>query len=145
MRRRFSQREGLHTLSEINVTPLLDLCFVLLIIFMITTPLLENSTDLSLPTGAPGSQPVDPEKVQTLSIDRNGAIKLNNEPVALEALTARLNTLRASRPGLAVVIRSHKDLTVQKLISLTDCLKGAGVAKFGLVTQPAEGGEPLPP
>ena len=49
--RRFSDRHQLHTLSELNVTPLLDLAFVLLIIFMITTPLMENSTDLVLPSG----------------------------------------------------------------------------------------------
>ena len=49
--RRFSQRQGLQTLSEINVTPMLDLCFVLLVIFMITTPLLESNNDLALPSG----------------------------------------------------------------------------------------------
>ncbi len=138
-RRRFSQREGLHTLSEINVTPMLDLCFVLLVIFMITTPLLENSAELALPTGAPGGRDVDPDKLQTLSIDRGEVIKLNGEPVALDQLTARLTALRLERPDLAVVIRSHKDLTVQKLIGLMDCLKAARVAKVGIVTQPGEG------
>lgn len=144
MRRRFSQREGLHTLSEINVTPMLDLCFVLLVIFMITTPLLENSTDLALPTGAPGAREVDPEKVQTLSIDRSEVIKLNGEPIALDQLTSRLMALRVNKPDLAVVIRSHKDLTVQKLIGLMDCLKGAQITKVGIATQPAEG-ETAPP
>ena len=95
-------------------------------------------------TGAPGARDVDPEKVQTLSIDRGEVIKLNGQPVALEQLTSRLTALRANKPGLAVVIRSHKDLTVQKLIGLMDCLKGAQITKVGIATQPAEG-ETAPP
>ena len=80
-RRRFSQREGLQTLSEINVTPLLDLCFVLLVIFMITTPLLENNNELALPSGGSSGNPVDPDKVRTLSVDRNQAVALDGEAV----------------------------------------------------------------
>ena len=90
MRRRRSQREGLQTLSEINVTPMLDLCFVLLVIFMITTPLLENSTELALPSGGSSGNPVDPDKVRTLSIDRNETIQLDGETVPPGALAARL-------------------------------------------------------
>ena len=68
------QRTRLSTLSEINITPLLDLAFVLLIIFMITTPLLENSKTLIIPSSAPTNAPVNPAAVQTLSIDRNEAL-----------------------------------------------------------------------
>ena len=81
MRRRSTQREGLQTLSEINVTPMLDLCFVLLVIFMITTPLLENNNDLALPSGAASDHPVEADKVRTLTIDRNEAIALDGESV----------------------------------------------------------------
>lgn len=140
--RRFSQREGLTTLSEINVTPMLDLCFVLLVIFMITTPLLESSTDLALPTGASSSHPLDPDKLQTVSIDRNEVVKLNGEIVALEALTGRLETLRREKPDAAVVIRPHKELSVQKLVTVMDCLQRAQISKVGIVTQQAEGGAP---
>ena len=83
MRRRSTQREGLQTLSEINVTPMLDLCFVLLVIFMITTPLLENNNDLALPSGAASDHPVDADKVRTLTIDRNEAVALDGESVPL--------------------------------------------------------------
>lgn len=140
--RRFSQREGLTTLSEINVTPMLDLCFVLLVIFMITTPLLESSTDLALPTGASSSRPLDPDKLQTVSIDKNEIIQLNGDPVPLEALTGRLETLRRDKPDAAVVIRPHKDLSVQKLVAVMDCLQRAQISKVGIVTQQAEGGAP---
>ena len=77
--RRFSQREGLHTLSEINVTPMLDLCFVLLVIFMITTPLLESNNDLALPSGNSTSPNADPDKVHTITVDRNEALTLDGQ------------------------------------------------------------------
>ncbi len=140
--RRFSQREGLTTLSEINVTPMLDLCFVLLVIFMITTPLLESSTDLVLPNGSSSSHPLDPDKLQTVSIDKNEVIKLNGDPVALDALTARLGALKREKPDAAVVIRPHKELSVQKLVAVMDCLQRAQISKVGIVTQQGEGGAP---
>ena len=69
--RRYSQRQSLSTLSEINITPLLDLAFVLLIIFIITTPLMENSVNLVVPTSGEAIQSVDPSQVQTISIDKD--------------------------------------------------------------------------
>ena len=75
--RRYSQRQSLSSLSEINITPLLDLAFVLLIIFMITTPLLENSMSLIIPSSAVKNPAVPSSQVRTISIDRNDAIRLN--------------------------------------------------------------------
>ena len=79
--RRYSQRHNLSTLSEINITPLLDLAFVLLIIFMITTPLLENSMNLIIPSSGAANPPVNTAKVQTISIDRRETIKINDKTV----------------------------------------------------------------
>src|SRR5579864_7784194 len=106
--RRFSDRHNLHTLSELNVTPLLDLAFVLLIIFMITTPLMENSVDLVIPTSDAAKHAVDPNAVQTISINKEGEMKLNNEPIALDQLGSELDRLKGANAELAVVIRSHK-------------------------------------
>src|SRR5207237_511338 len=92
--RRYSQRTGLTTLSEINITPLLDLAFVLLIIFMITTPLLENSVNLVIPSSGAANAPVNPAKVETISIDRSEVIKFENDVVDLEMLSARLTELK---------------------------------------------------
>src|SRR3954463_10473292 len=103
--RRYSQRQGLTSLSEINITPLLDLAFVLLIIFMITTPLLENSANLVIPSSGANNPAIDASRVQTVSIDRTETIKLNNETVDPEALTQRLAQLRQTNPDVAVVIR----------------------------------------
>ena len=136
--RRYSQRfssRGQSSLAEINVTPLLDLCFVLLVIFMITTPLLESSTDLIVPSSKAGRNAVDPDKVQTLAIDRLEKITLNGEAVSPDALTARLVELRRNKPDAAVVIRPHRELTVQKLMTLLDALKAAGITKVGVLAQ----------
>ncbi len=133
--RRYSQRTNLTTLSEINVTPLLDLAFVLLIIFIITTPLLENSVNLAIPSSGAANAPVDPAKVQTVSIDRMAAIKFNNEPVDVETLSARLTALRAANPDVAVVIRPDRELPVQQLISLMDVLQRAQITRVGIATK----------
>ena len=133
--KRYSQRNSLSTLSEINVTPLLDLAFVLLIIFIITTPLLENSLNLSLPSSGVANAAVDPAKVQTVSIDRNAAIKFNDERVDAETLAARLQAVKRANPEVAVVIRPDRELPVQDLIRLMDVLQRAQISKVGIATR----------
>ena len=133
--RRYSQRTGLTTLSEINITPLLDLAFVLLIIFMITTPLLENSVNLVIPSSGAANAPVNPAQVQTISIDRTEAIRLNNEAIEPGALAARLLELKRANPEVAVVIRPDRELPVQKLVGLMDALQRAEITKVGIATK----------
>jgi biopolymer transport protein ExbD len=133
--RRYSQRQSLSTLSEINITPLLDLAFVLLIIFMITTPLLESSMNLVIPSSGAPNPPVNSAQVQTISIDRTEIIKLNNQVVAGETLTARLIELKRTNPDVAVVIRPDRELPVQKLIALMDALQRAEITKVGIATR----------
>jgi biopolymer transport protein ExbD len=133
--RRYSQRHALSTLSEINITPLLDLAFVLLIIFMITTPLLENTVNLVIPSSGAANAPVNPGQVQTISIDRRETIKINDKPVASGDLVARLAELKRANPDLAIVIRPDRELPVQKLIALMDALRRAQINKVGIATK----------
>lgn len=133
--RRYSQRQNLSTLSEINITPLLDLAFVLLIIFIITTPLLENSITLAIPSSNAANAAVDPSKVQSVSIDRLEAIKFNNEPVDAETLGARLAAAKLANPDVAVVIRPDRELPVQKLIGLMDAVQRAQITRVGIATK----------
>lgn len=133
--RRFSDRSHLQTVTELNVTPLLDLAFVLLIIFMITTPLIENTLDLVVPTSSTAKGEVDPDDVRIISVDRNGVVKLNEETFSLDELETRMIALRAERPGTAVVIRPDKDLDVQRFIDVMDVLQRANVTKVGVLTQ----------
>ena len=133
--RRYSQRQSLSSLSEINITPLLDLAFVLLIIFMITTPLLESSMSLIIPSSGAKTPPVTSSQIQTISIDRNEAIRLNNQPVDLESLSAQLAELKRANPDVAIVIRPDRDLPVQKLVTLMDALQRAQIMKVGIATR----------
>lgn len=133
--RRYSQRQNLSTLSEINITPLLDLAFVLLIIFMITTPLLENSVNLIIPSSSAANAPIRAGQVQTISIDRREAIKINDKTVAPADLAARLGELKKANPEVAIVIRPDRDLPVQKLITLMDALQRAQISKVGIATK----------
>ena len=134
--KRFSDRHSLQTLSELNVTPLLDLAFVLLIIFMITTPHMDNSVDLVLPKSDTEVKPVDPSAVQTISINREELLKFNGEPISLAQLALELAALHAAKPDVALVIRSHKELEVQKVIDLLDLVRRAKITKVGVVTNP---------
>jgi biopolymer transport protein ExbD len=136
MRRRYSQRHAMTTLSEINVTPLLDLAFVLLIIFMITTPLLENSVNVAIPTSGAANPIVDPSAVQTVSIDRAAAITFNNQTVDAATLTSRLAEIKRANPEVAVVIRSDRELPVQSLMTLMDAVQQAQITKVGIATKP---------
>jgi biopolymer transport protein ExbD len=133
--RRYSQRQSLSTLSEINVTPLLDLAFVLLIIFMITTPLLESSMNLVIPSSGAKNPPINRSQVQTISIDHADTIRFNNQVLDLATLTARLLELRAANPDIAIVIRPDRELPVQKLIGLMDAVQRAGITKVGIATK----------
>jgi biopolymer transport protein ExbD len=138
--RRYSQRPGLSTLSEINITPLLDLAFVLLIIFMITTPLLESSMNLVIPSSDTKNSPVNTSRVQTVSIDRTDTIRFNSQVTDLETLTTQLLQAKQTNPDIAIVIRPDRDLPVQKLIGLMDALQRAGIAKVGIATKATPSG-----
>src|SRR5258707_1114961 len=105
--RRFSDRQTFDTLTEINVTPLLDLAFVLLIIFIITTPLMEKSVNLEVPTSGEANQSVDSSAVQTIGIDRENVITLNDEIVDLSTLESRLISLHEEKPEAPVIIRPN--------------------------------------
>src|SRR5262245_65976454 len=133
--RRYSQRKNLFTLSEINITPLLDLCFVLLITFMMTRPVLESSRNLTIPSSGTKNPPINPSHVQTVSIDSTETIRFNNQVMDLETLTTQLVQLKQTNPDIAIVIRPDRDLPVQKLIGVMDALQRAGIMKVGIATK----------
>ena len=132
--RRYSSRHNLQTLTELNVTPLLDLAFVLLIIFMITTPLIENSIDLVVPKSTTAKGAVNPTEVFTIAIDKNNTYKLNNQLISPQDLETRLITAKQENPDTAVVVRPHFELPVQQFVSVMDILQRAGIAKVGVMT-----------
>ena len=136
MRRKFSERNQLTTVGELNVTPLLDLAFVLLIIFMITTPLIENSTDLVLPSGDPQGTPANLEKVYAISIRADGQLAVSGNAVTFDDVESTLAAAVARDPQTAVLIRPHGENAVQKLIDVMETVKRAGVRKVGIANNP---------
>ena len=121
-------------MAELNVTPLLDLAFVLLIIFIITTPLLESSVRLSLPVASPHDPqpPPDPKSVRTVSIDRNGQVYLESKPIELPVLEVELSTFQRNTPDAAVVVRADRSLRYQQVVDVMDVLQHARISRLHL-------------
>ncbi|MEX1118999.1 MAG: biopolymer transporter ExbD [Terrimicrobiaceae bacterium] len=136
--RRYTTRTSLSTLAELNITPLLDLAFVLLIIFMITTPMIESRVDLVVPSSATAQIPVNPSEVKTIEVIRSGELRMEEQSYSAPELEARLAEMKASDPQLAVVVRPDKELPVQQFIDVMDILKRVGIGKVGVMTRPME-------
>ena len=124
------------TLAELNVTPLLDLAFVLLIIFMITAPFLAESADLIIPTSKASREAVKPDQVHVVSVNSDREISIGEETVTAEGLRDRFIEMHSDDPELAVVIKADKRLFVEDLIAVMDIFKNAGITKVGVVTKP---------
>ncbi len=134
--RRFSQRSYLVTLSEINITPLLDLAFVLLIIFVITTPLLEKSIALKLPSGGVTAPKLDPRNIRTVEISNTGVYALNRQRMGLEQLVAQLRNDFHLNPNLVVYIRADEDGQYKYFAALVDRCQRDGITRYSLRFQP---------
>jgi biopolymer transport protein ExbD len=131
--KRYSQRSGHTAMAELNVTPLLDLAFVLLIIFIITTPLLTSNIPVQLPNGSRSpTPPVDPKSIRTISIDRSGRIYLESKPIELPVLEEELSAFSLATPDSAVVIHADKSLNLQQLFDVMDVLKRAKIARMDI-------------
>lgn len=134
--KRVSDRYRTSTLGELNITPLLDLVFVLLIIFMITTPVMEQNLALNLPTARPDPSPeIDPKSIKAVSVEASGRIFLEKRVVSLTELEAELIRLREADANTVVSLRADADLPYQKLVGVLDAVKSAGV-KLGLANLP---------
>ena len=135
--RRFSQRSHLVTLSEINITPLLDLAFVLLIIFVITTPLLEQSLNLRLPPGGRADPPKLQQKdVRTVEISSTGAYKLNRNSMTLDQIEASLVADYKRNTNIVVYIRADEMVRTKDLYAVIDRCQRNGITKYSLRTEP---------
>ena len=137
--RRFSQRSYLVTLSEINITPLLDLAFVLLIIFVITTPLLEQSINLNLPHGGhPDPQQIR-KNVRTVEISNTGIFKLDKQPMhGVDDVIGKLTAAFRSNKDLIVYIRADEDGPYKNVAALIDGCQNAGISRYSLRTEPSK-------
>jgi biopolymer transport protein ExbD len=136
--RRFSQRSHLVTLSEINITPLLDLAFVLLIIFVITTPLLEQSINLKLPRGGKPDQQIEKKNIRTVEISNTGVYALDKQRLSLAQLISQLADEFRANPSLIVYIRADEDGPYKNVAAVIDGCQRAGIMRYSLRTEPGK-------
>ena len=134
--RRFSQRSHLVTLSEINITPLLDLAFVLLIIFVITTPLLEQSINLKLPTGGQPDKRLEKRDIRTVEISPQGVYTLDRRRMALDDIERYLVAYNRDNPNTVVYIRADENGRNKDLYAVIDRCQRNGLTRFSLRTEP---------
>ena len=130
-------RRGHSTLNELNITPLLDLVFVLLVIFIITTPQMVNSLEMALPSGKP--PPANPDapkpKINHIVIDEKGQVFLNDDAVPDGQLKDRLRSLKAADPDPKIVVKGADNVDYQSMIKVLDALQQLEITKIGLATQ----------
>ena len=126
------------TLSEINITPLLDLAFVLLIIFVITTPLLEQSINLKLPHGGQPDQQIEKRNIRTVEVGQTGYYKLDQatHATAADDFTARLTAEFRANPNLIVYIRADQDGRYKFVADVIDRCQKNGITRYSLRTEP---------
>jgi biopolymer transport protein ExbD len=136
--RRFSQRSHLVTLNEINITPLLDLAFVLLIIFIITTPLLEQGLSLKLPQGGTPDRPITKQDVRTVEISSQGSFLLDRKPMDLNTLEQWLVHYTKQNPNTVIYIRADENGLNKFTYAVIDRCQRNGITRFSLRTEPSK-------
>jgi len=134
-----TSRHGHSTLNELNITPLLDLVFVLLVIFIITTPQMMNNLEMTLPSGKPPAQkPAEPKpRIHKLVIDAKGQTSLDGELFSGPALRARLQQMKSADSDLRVIVKADDEADYQSMVNVLDVLQQLDVTKVGLATETA--------
>jgi biopolymer transport protein TolR len=119
-------------LSEINVTPFVDVMLVLLVIFMVTAPLLQQGIDVNLPKAKGKEMPTE-ERI-TLIVKKGSMIYMNDNPVSLTEMGKKLKALSSSNPN--VFLKADKDVPYGFVVEVMGEIKEAGIEKLGMITEP---------
>jgi biopolymer transport protein TolR len=131
----FDSRGGSGSIAQINVTPLVDVMLVLLVIFMVTAPIIQQGVAVDLPKtrAAPLAAQEEPLVV---GVAQNGAIFLNDNPIALADLRTKLVAIAQARPDHQVLLRADRNVPYGEVVRVIAAVKEAGVARLGMVTEP---------
>ena len=124
---------SLKQISEINLTPLMDLTFILLITFIITFPLIEQGIPIQLPHAK--AQPLSSDEAQSITIDRDGALFLDEVPVSEDDLKAQMHALGPGASEITIMVRADERVQYAAVVRVLKILHAAGVTRMALVTQ----------
>ena len=135
--RRKGQRRTQHmtTMGELNVTPMLDLAFVLLIIFMITAPLLASRVDLVIPTTPAKRDAIPSERTVIIEMNKDAQLEVEGDVLTTEELTERLDAEQEKHPEIGVLIRADGDLSLSQVMPILDLLKSQDVVDVGFMAR----------
>lgn len=126
-----------HLMSDINVTPFVDVMLVLLIIFMVTAPMMMQGVDVSLPEAT--AEPLESEKEHLIiTIDTKNQVFINDFQVTVDGLAEKLKKILEGRSDREVFLKADKDISYGTVVQVMAEIKGAGVEKLGMVTVPAD-------
>jgi biopolymer transport protein TolR len=125
-------------MSEINVTPLVDVMLVLLVVFMITAPLLTVGVPVELPqTQAPPIN--EPKEPLTITLNREGAVFIQETSVAVDAVVAKLQAITGSNPDAVIYVRGDKEINYGRVLEVMSLVSAAGFRKVSLVAETPRG------
>ena len=125
---------GRRFMSEINVVPLVDVVLVLLVIFMITAPLLYRGIDIDLPRSSTNT--ITPTERVVLTVTKQQTVFVNQKEIPLNGLKKALEDLKARSPEMTVYLRGDENVAYGLVIQVMDVVKGVGIDKLGMVTEP---------
>jgi biopolymer transport protein TolR len=130
-----STRDGM-TIAQINVTPLVDVMLVLLVIFMVTAPIIQQGVQVNLPQAKAGAIP-GTEDVLVVTVAKNGTIYLNDNAMSFDELGSKLRAIRNNQADKQVYVRADQDVRYGLVMRTIAELKQAGIERVGMVTRPA--------
>lgn len=125
-------------LSQINVTPFVDVILVLLIIFMVTAPMMQEGLDVNLPKVKASGIALTDEEPIALTIDKKGEIFINNNKMAFSELRDKLEAIYKRKKNKVVLLRADKDVPYGYVVKTMAEIRKAGIEKVGMVTEPSE-------